>query len=504
MNSPNLIPNRRNYKSLRCPLWVFLLLCAGTPRIIAAFLLPNEEGDPYAYVQAIDMMRTSIVGGTFTISELFGFWLPMYQFICALISVVVGHPLYVAKVVSAVCGTWTCLLVFEISEQMTANRLLSLVAFALIALSPIHIMYSAFSMSDVPHGLLVLGSLYFAIKNRWVLAAGLVAIGGLMRPESWLFIVLLPVLQFLLHRRISVTSFFVGLSAPLIWLYISWSATGNAFEYFNVRSDYIRDLLLSDPGLASLSPASVIANLQTLLYSAGHAVIVACFTGAWLLAKRFRHNKRGLDQSSPALLVALVYFFSCLGFLLLAFLTKNQPAIFARYCLVVFALGLPVLAWLLKDARRWTPSQARSVVGLLAVLCLWQWAVQFRDGAGYVSQVAQKRIVANYLRENLKGEAIKVFCDDDTIKVLAGISAESCLSSLASPRDSRAFLYYLKENRVDFVVYERRNGSAAERVFGDLGEEDVADHFRLVATTSSDLRLYRTVFKQAAEKGVRH
>jgi hypothetical protein len=494
MNSPDL-PNRKSYISLHWPLWALLLLCAGTPRIIAAFVLPNEEGDPYAYVQAIDMMRTSIVGGTFTLSELFGFWLPMYQFICALITVVVDHPLYVAKVVSALCGTGVCLLVFELAEQLTANRLLSLVAFGLIALNPIHIMYSAFSMSDVPHGLAVLGSLYFAIKNRWVIAAGLVAIGGLMRPESWLFIVLLPALQFVLHRRISVTSFFVALSAPLIWLYISWSATGNAFEYFNVRGDYIRDLMLSDPGLASLSTASVIANLQTLLYSAGHAVIVACFIAVWLVSRRFKPNKRGPDESSAALLITLAYFFSCLGFLLLAFLTKNQPAIFARYCLGVFALGIPVLAWLLKESRRWTPVRARSVVGLLAVLCLWQWTVQLRDAAGYVNQVAQKRIVANYLRDNLRGASdLKIFCDDDTIKVLAGIPADSCLSSPGSPRGAKPFLDYLRENRVGFVVYERRNGSAAERVFRDLGDEDVANHFQVVASTSSDLRLYRTSF----------
>jgi hypothetical protein len=458
--------------------------------------LPNEEGDPYAYVQAIDMMRASIVGRTFTLSELFGFWLPLYQFICALITVVVGHPLYVAKVVSAVCGTAVCLLVFELSKQLAANRMLSLFAFALIAFNPIHIMYSAFSMSDVPHALLVMGSLFLAIKNRWVLAASLAAMGGLMRPESWMFILLLPALQFFLHRRVSLTSFFVVLSSPLIWLYISWLATGNALEYFNVRSDYVRELLLSDPSLASLSPAPVLANFQTLLYSVGHAAMAACLIGAWLLARRvLKHSKSGLCESSAARLIILAYFFSYLGFLLIAFLTKKQPAIFARYCLVVFALGIPVLAWILVEAGQWTPAWARVVSGVLVVLCLWQWTVQFRDGAYYVKQVSEKRFVAKYLKESLEVSSdIKVFCDDDTIKVLAGIPAGSCIGSPGSPRDSKSFLDYLKENRVEFVVYDRRNGSAAERVFRDLGEDDVADHFRLVATTNSDLRLYRTVF----------
>jgi hypothetical protein len=87
-----------------------------------------------------------------------------------------------------------------------------------------------------------------------------------------------------------------------------------------------------------------------------------------------------------------------------------------------------------------------------------------------------------------------VFCDDDTIKVLAGIPSDSCLRSSGLPRDSKAFLDYLKENRVAFVVYERRNGSAPEKVFRDLAEDDITSHFQLVASTGSDLRLYRTVF----------
>jgi hypothetical protein len=240
----------------------------------------------------------------------------------------------------------------------------------------------------------------------------------------------------------------------------------------------------------------VFANLQTLMYSTGHAVVVACLIGALLLSKRvLRLYNDDTGESSPARLVTLAYFFSCLGFLLLAFVTKNQPAIFARYCLVLFALGLPVLAWIVLESSGWTPVRARSLVGLFTVLCAWQWGVQLRDGVSYVDQVSQKRLVANYLRERLQsGANLRVFCDDDTIKVLAGIPSDNCLSSPGSPRDSKPFLDYLKENRVEFVVYERRHGSAAERVFRDLGEADVADYFQVVASTNGDLRLYRTVF----------
>src|SRR5512143_2705996 len=217
MNFLELNSLRKQRRLGRYALWALLLLIAAVPRILAAFFLPNEEGDPYSYLQAIQIMRSTIVVGTFSISELFGFWLPMYQFICAVISSLVGHPLYVAKLVSAVCGVGVCLLVFAVSLRLTASRLLSLLAFALIALNPIHIMYSAFSMSDVPHALLVTSSLYFAVKNRWVLASSAVAVGGLMRPESWVIILLLPALQWSLHRRVSLTGLFVALLSPLLW-----------------------------------------------------------------------------------------------------------------------------------------------------------------------------------------------------------------------------------------------------------------------------------------------
>jgi hypothetical protein len=497
MNYPDSISLRRSNRLPRYALWVFLLLGSGIPRILAAFLLPNEEGDPYSYLQAIEIMRASIAGGTFTLSELFGFWLPLYQFICALISVVVGHPLYVAKLVSALCGTGVCLLVFQVSMQLTANRMLALLAFALIALNPIHIMYSAFSMSDVPHALMVLGSLYFAIKNRWVLAASFVAAGGLMRPESWLFVALLPALQWFLQRRVSLIAFFVALSAPVVWIYISWAATGDPLEYFKVRNDYIRELLSWNPGLADFSASHVLTDLRTLFYSAGPAVMIACLITAWLLVKHTgRQPNERSSESSSAVVVTVAYFFSSLGFLLLAYFTKNQPAIFARYCLVLFALGLPILAWTFLAAREWKPAWALRLSVLLLALCLWQLAFQLRDGAFFINHVSQKRIVAKYLSDNFQSSSrLKIFCDDDTVKVLAGIPADSFVSSSSSPGDSKSLLGYLRENRVEYLVYERRDRSAVVTLFRDLGEERINDLFQLVASTNVDLRLYRTIFQ---------
>src|SRR6185436_1051477 len=133
---------------------------------------PNEEGDAYSYIRTIESLRAGMSGGTFEITDLFGFWLPMYQLICAAISFLAGQPLLVAKLISAVCGVGVCLLVFQISLHLTGDRTLSLLAFALIALNPTHIIYSSFSLTDVPHAFLVTCCLYFVVKRRWLLAAG--------------------------------------------------------------------------------------------------------------------------------------------------------------------------------------------------------------------------------------------------------------------------------------------------------------------------------------------
>src|SRR5262245_62318127 len=171
------------------PLWTGLILVSGVPRILGAFLLPNAFGDAYSYLETIEAMRSKMADGTFAIKDLHGFWLPMYQFICAAASLLFGHTFYVAKLVSALCGTGVCLLVYQISLRLTENRLLSLLAFALAALNPLHILYSSSSLTDIPHSFLVMASLYFALGKRWKTAAIFAAAEGFLRIARWMMCV---------------------------------------------------------------------------------------------------------------------------------------------------------------------------------------------------------------------------------------------------------------------------------------------------------------------------
>src|SRR5207245_9494219 len=156
------------------------------------------------YIRDIGTLSAKIKAGTFALTDLYGFWLPLYQFIAAVVNVFVGNGFYAGKVVSAVFGIGLCLLVYKLTRCITAHRGTALLAFLLIALNPLHILTSTSALTDVPHAFFVLASLYFVFGERWMLAAIFAALAGLTRVESWMLIGLIPLLQLWKERRVSI------------------------------------------------------------------------------------------------------------------------------------------------------------------------------------------------------------------------------------------------------------------------------------------------------------
>jgi len=198
-------------------------LVAAVPRILGAFFLPNAFGDAYVYIRDIGVMSAKMRAGTFAITDLYGFWLPLYQFLSALINVFIGNGFYAGKLVSAGFGVGVCVLIYSVTLKLTAHRTAALLAFLVIALNPLHIFYSASAMTDVPHAFFLLASLYFCLQKRWVLAAVFAALAGLTRMESWMFFALIPAIQFFRERRISLAAVAILAIPPLFWLYVSES-----------------------------------------------------------------------------------------------------------------------------------------------------------------------------------------------------------------------------------------------------------------------------------------
>src|SRR6185436_6672607 len=118
---------------------VALFFVSLTPRILGAFFLPNAFGDAYVYVQEIGTLSTKISSGSFRLTDLFGFWLPLYQLIAALVNVLVKNGFYSGKVVAALFGAGACLLVYLVTQRLTHNQTAALWMFLLIAFNPLHV-----------------------------------------------------------------------------------------------------------------------------------------------------------------------------------------------------------------------------------------------------------------------------------------------------------------------------------------------------------------------------
>ena len=147
-------------------LWPALVLVAGLPRIIGAFMLPNAFGDAYVYIRVIGDMSTKISRGTFALTDLYGFWLPLFQFVSALLNVFLRNGFYAGKIISAIFGMGSCLLIYGITLRLTSSAQAAMLGFILVALNPLHITYSASAMTDVPHAFFVLAGLFFILKKE--------------------------------------------------------------------------------------------------------------------------------------------------------------------------------------------------------------------------------------------------------------------------------------------------------------------------------------------------
>src|SRR6266851_5657440 len=302
-------------------LWATLVLVSGIPRIAGAFFLPNAFGDAYVYIRDIGTMSTKLSNGTFALTDLYGFWLPLFQFLSAVVNVFLRNGFYAGKIVSALFGIGSCLLIYGITLRLTASHEAALLGFLLIALNPLQITYSASAMTDVPHAFFVLASLYFVLQRGWLLAAIFAALAGLTRVESWMFIALLPAIQFLRERRISITTLFILVVPPLFWFYISWKATGNWLQCFETRQSYHDWLLAMNPSLAHFSLSSVLRDSAILIISTDIAVLISAFVAGWILLRHLPRSltKLGLPEDLRGILAPVVFFFAFFGLLVTAY-----------------------------------------------------------------------------------------------------------------------------------------------------------------------------------------
>ena len=472
---------------------LLVFLASTIPRIAGAIWLPNAFGDAYAYTEQIYYLRRALLDGSFSVSSLFGFWLPLYQVICAGVSAVTGNPFYIPKLISAISGGGVCVLVCALTWTLTFSRWLTWVTTAIVAVNPYHIFYSSSAMTDVPHTFFILLCAYCCIEGCWWLASVCALSAGLMRIESWTLIPLIPLAQLLngpdsnLGRRVlrSIALFLCLTAGPLFWLYVSWKATGSFGKYFEIRNQYIVETLAGNAWLNSFSAARVVLDLSRLIYTANPVVIYLALlllsrgmlTSSEQFFARCLSWLRNLLGTAQGLI--LTFFCSHLAFLLIAYLSNNQPEIWPRYGLIFFALGLPLFAS--QSRRAWNCSSSEqlstTVLGrreawpiyATALLFAVQFCLQLVDVTRMTVKSDPNLTVAEFLEDQHKADrTMKVYCDDGAIRVLSGIPLEEFKNQYNSPADEKAFIQSLRDQQVRFLVYKDLPGSRLREIIRNV------------------------------------
>ena len=483
----------------RSPRTLLLLLIAGVPRIVGALLLRKEPfGDAYCYVEQVSANRGKILAGAFSIKDLYGFWLPLYQFFCSIIALVVNQPVYVSRLVAAVAGAFVCVLVYRCSHILTANRRVSLVAFLAIALNPFHLQYSSAAMTDIPHALMVMSCLYFVLTERWALAACFGAAAGLIRLESWMLIAIVPTIQFMRRRTVPILSTLILCSAPAIWLLVCWQATGNPLASFRAHDEYVLERLTAHPEFNQITLERIWNDANRLAYSLNLAVLAGCLVGLLLLFRQWRKGREWLKATD--LMVCLSFFFAYFSFIVVAYLTKNQSDIWPRYGLVMFSLGLPVLAYSAQQIFRSRSVLAKAAFLLVLLYGGFQFKSQAMDLERFLSAPDRSQAIAKYLKLQYAADpSLKVFCDHPEVRVVSGIPRGQFYDSFDAPKDRKGFIAYLQANGIKFLVIPKENEtSTPSQLFPNLVKEN-GDVFEGIIPAPDDQRA-DSLYKVRAEK----
>jgi hypothetical protein len=481
--------------------WIILWAIALAVRIPAAFLLPNAEQDGYSYAETIAWLSANF--GHLRLKDLFGFWLPLFQITAATLNAWIDNPLLAGKILSSVCGAASCVLVFAITKKLTQNLALACVTFALILCSPLHLLYSAACMTDVPHLCLVLASLWFLLNERWLSAASLAALAESVRIEAWTLVLLLPLLQFVRQRRVSPIALGILLFPPVAWLIISYIATGDLFAYFAERARYHANYLDFYPTRHGFALADIRTDIDYFLLGANRIVFV--FTSiamglSILPAIRRPHRVHWLAT------VITSYILTLLAFLLFAYITKRQPVILPRYSLVFFALGLSLFAWLLQflldNLRPRLLAICLAVVAVAISLTDWQKQIPivFKVLDDFRAHEQISRRVATELQVPPDRD-VRCFSDDVAVRVLSGLPPARFVRSATAPTAARKsvgpFESYLREQNVAYLVFSRIEDSLPAKFYPELGRTPQLDvggfQFVIVAPLSfgPDVWLYR-------------
>jgi hypothetical protein len=474
-------------------LWSALWMIALAIRLWGVWYFPTAEQDGYSDAETIARFSAEIGAGTFSFSHLYGFWLPFFQLVAAIPNIWLNNPLLAGKVISGLCGAAACVLAFAVSLRLAHSISLACVAFALLLLSPIHLLYSSACMTDVPFGCLLLASLLFVLRNQWTAAMIVAAVAGGVRVEAWALIPLLPLLQLIKEKRISVIGVILLVVPPLLWLLVSQSARGDWFAFFKDRVVYHKHYMDFYPSRRGFALADVRGDLDLLMFGANRILFIAgLIAGLFLLCKAGWRRKDFWGA-----FVTASYFAVVLAFLILGYVTKRQPVWLPRYGLFALALGAPLLAWLLRQLldSSWPRWIGIAGVSIAIFLCASEARSQFSVIPKVLMDFQAHAAIAQALKASMQQTnelGVRCFSDDVSVRVLSGLPRARLVQSRDAPpeawNNAAAFDAFLEQKSVRYLVYMATEDSLPAKWLPKDGNPAVTgtDRFERIASEKSD------------------
>jgi hypothetical protein len=139
--------------------------------------------------------------------------------------------------------------------------------------------------------------------------------------------------------------------------------------------------------------------------------------------------------------------------------------IFSRYCLILFTLGLPTLAWMFLWVRHQRPQVARTLLIVIVTTCLVDAGIQLAGTVGSINQYRAQRAVADYLRDHFNSNSEdRIFCDEGTVRILSGIPANRFITSTQAPGDNPTVESIVKTSQVEYLVVADVPGSTLAKL----------------------------------------
>jgi hypothetical protein len=386
--------------------------------------------------------------------------MPAWHVACAAVELAVREPYFVPKALSALFGGLTPAVTFFLARRVTENRATPWIAWAIAAVSPLHVLYSATAMTEAFFGFWFLLSVLLFLKDRVIGSAAAMAPAAFTRFDVWILLIVLPALAFLQMRargwRLAAACGLFALPV-LLWLGLNAAVTGDPMNFSKVNSAYVKHFFEFNPSMADRGPGGFAFHFGSVLIAAGASVWAL---GIWGLAAVRTRETRAL-----AVILGAAF-----GYMFALWLVRMHAG-WMRYYMAM-GMILAAAAALRLEGFRWRRVALAAVAVEVAILAvvhaqMTSWPRRLREAADFVRA-----------RPGL------AMSDEPGVRVMAGRGR--FVESHDLPKTPEAVLTHLRERGVRWLVYTDADYSAFPDLFPAMRRGDAPEGFRLAFTPPSN------------------